>query len=171
MIRTDTLPRLLTACLLTIGLARGAAADFTELEGLLEEPGASLSAALEGDRVVVAVRNGGKPPAEINLLELVNPRLDRLQGIWFFESSGALRSPCEFEARLQVAIEPPPAYSLDMTIERLQGSECFGLGIVVDGHQTMLEIDGDNSTVSGIHYLDLRRGILAADVPLQHFGL
>lgn len=53
-----------------------------------------------------------------------------------------------------MAIEPPPAYSLDMTIERLQGSECFGLGIVVDGHQTMLEIDGDNSTVSGIHYLD-----------------
>ncbi len=96
----------------------------------------------------------GKPAAEVNLLELVNPRLDHVQGIWFFEKSGPLRSPCEFEARLQVALEPPPAYSLDMTIERLQGSQCFGLGVVVGGRQTMLEIDGDNLTVSGIHNLD-----------------
>lgn len=71
MIRTDTLPRLLAACLLTIGLVRGAAADFTELEGLLEEPGASLSAVLEGDRVVVAVRNGGKQVGQWNIAQAV----------------------------------------------------------------------------------------------------
>jgi hypothetical protein len=88
------------------------------------------------------------------LLELVKPPLDHIQGLWFFEKNGPLRSPCEFEVRLQVAVEPPRAYSLDMTIERLQGSECFGLGIIVDGHQTMLEIDGYNSSFSGIHNLD-----------------
>ncbi|HWB11186.1 MAG TPA: CHAP domain-containing protein [Pirellulales bacterium] len=90
----------------------------------------------------------------VNLLGLIDPRRDRVQGIWFFEKEGVLRSPCEFEARLQVAVEPPKSYSLEMTVERLQGSECFGLGITVGGRQTMLAIDGYNSRFTGLHNLD-----------------
>ena len=90
----------------------------------------------------------------VNLLELIDPRRDRIQGIWFFEKEGVLRSPREFEARLQVAVAPPKSYSLEMTVERIEGTECLGIGVTVGGRQTMLEIDGYNSRFSGIHNLD-----------------
>ncbi|HVX16128.1 MAG TPA: CHAP domain-containing protein [Pirellulales bacterium] len=95
-----------------------------------------------------------KKDEPINLLELIDPRLDRVRGVWFFEKDGDLKTPREFEARLQVAVRPPKSYSLEMTVERTQGSECLALGITVDGHQTMLAIDGFNSRFSGIHNLD-----------------
>lgn len=72
----------------------------------------------------------GSLAKRLNLLELIDPRLDRVQGIWFFDD-GSLRSPVEFEARLQIPVAPPESYRLGMTIERLQGDEMFGLGIVI----------------------------------------
>lgn len=95
-----------------------------------------------------------KPAEKLDLLKLIDPRIDRVQGVWFFEKGGKLRTPREFEARLQVAVAPPRSYSLDMTIERVEGEQCFGLGVTVGERQTMLEIDGDKMTVSGIHNLD-----------------
>lgn len=55
---------------------------------------------------------------------------------------------------MQVPVKPPREYSLRMKVERLQGIECLGLGIVVDGRQTMLAIDGYQQRFSGIHNLD-----------------
>jgi hypothetical protein len=95
----------------------------------------------------------GKPSKPIDLLKLADPHLDRVQGIWFFDGDG-LRSPCEFEARMQIPVVPPKLYRLRMSVERLQGAEQFGLGIVVSGRQTMLSIDGFNSRFTGIHNLD-----------------
>jgi hypothetical protein len=90
---------------------------------------------------------------ELDLLKIVDPRLDRVQGIWFFERGG-LRSPVEFEARLQIPVAPPPSYRLSMTVERLQGEEMLGLGVMVGGHQTLLAIACFKSTTVGIHNLD-----------------
>ncbi|HJT32587.1 MAG TPA: CHAP domain-containing protein [Pirellulales bacterium] len=95
----------------------------------------------------------GKTAGPIDLLKLVDPEIDRIQGIWFFDKE-ALRSPNEFEARLQIPVVPPGAYALNMSIERLQGVECFGLGIVVGGRQTMLVVDAFKQQTSGIHNLD-----------------
>ena len=95
-----------------------------------------------------------KSPAHVDLLHLVNPRLDRVQGIWFFEKNGRLRSPCEFEARLEIPVVPPKSYALRMTLERLQGRETFGIGVVAGGRQTMISIDNSNSRFTGLHNLD-----------------
>jgi hypothetical protein len=96
----------------------------------------------------------GKSPKQVNLLQVVDPRLDRVQGIWFFEKDGRLRSPCEFEARLQLPVVPPKSYSLRMTVERLQGTQQFGIGVVVGGRQTMISIDNSESHCTGLHNLD-----------------
>ncbi|HEX5442297.1 MAG TPA: hypothetical protein VFW87_00650 [Pirellulales bacterium] len=102
----------------------------------------------------LVLRGSGKKPGKpVDLLKLIDPELDRVQGVWFFEKSG-LRSPVEFEARLQVPVKPPSAYALHLKVERLQGEECLGLGVVVGGRQTMLEIDGYQQQFSGIHNLD-----------------
>lgn len=96
----------------------------------------------------------GGSPNRIDLLKTLDPRLDRVRGIWFFEKDGRLRSPCEFEARLQVPLAPPKSYVLRMAVERLQGSEQFGIGVVVGGRQTMISIDNSNSQFTGLHNLD-----------------
>lgn len=96
----------------------------------------------------------GERRAHVDLLHLVNPRVDRVQGIWFFEKNGRLRCPVEVEARLQIPVVPPKSYVLRMMLERLQGNECFGLGVVAGGHQTMIEIDGFQSRFTGLHDLD-----------------
>jgi hypothetical protein len=95
-----------------------------------------------------------KSRAHADLLHVADPRLDRVQGIWFFENNGRLRSPCEFEARLQLPVAPPKSYALRMTVERLQGTEQFGIGIVAHGRQTMISIDNSDSRFTGLHNLD-----------------
>ncbi len=103
--------------------------------------------------VAMSARNG-ESPTHVDLLRLVNPRVDRVQGIWFFEKNGRLRSPVEFEARLQIPVVPPKSYVLRMTVERLQGRETFGIGVVAGGRQTMISIDNSNSSFTGLHDLD-----------------
>jgi hypothetical protein len=98
--------------------------------------------------------SNGSNLKQVNLLRLLDPRLDRVQGIWFYEKNGRLRSPCEFEARLQVPIVPPRSYVLRLKLERLQGTETFGIGVVVGGRQTMISIDNSNSRFTGLHNLD-----------------
>jgi hypothetical protein len=96
----------------------------------------------------------GKSPKQVDLLPLIDPQLDRVQGIWFFEKNGRLRSPCEFEARLQVPVSLPKSYVVRLAVERLQGKEQFGIGLVVGGRQTMISIDNSNSRFTGFHNLD-----------------
>jgi hypothetical protein len=95
-----------------------------------------------------------KKPKLVDLLKLIEPRLDHVQGIWFFEKDGALRSPKEFEARIEVPVAPPRSYSLRMTVERLQGTQQLGIGIVVGGRQTMISIDNSGGRFTGFHNLD-----------------
>jgi hypothetical protein len=41
-----------------------------------------------------------------------------------------------------------------MSVERIEGTDQFGIGIIVGERQTMLSIDGYNSKFTGIHNLD-----------------
>jgi hypothetical protein len=96
----------------------------------------------------------GKKPKPVDLLKVIDPRLDRVQGVWFYEKDGALRAPKEFGARIEAPVAPPKAYSLRMTVERLQGTHQFGIGIVVAGRQTMISIDNSGGQFTGFHDLD-----------------
>ena len=100
----------------------------------------------------VAAKSTGKGPA-IDLLKVLDTRLDRVHGVWFFEGKN-LRSQREFAARLQIPVDLPKSYVLRMKVERIEGTEQLGLGVVVDGKQTMVSIDAGDEQVLGLNQLD-----------------
>lgn len=91
--------------------------------------------------------------ATIDLLKVLDTRLDRVHGVWYFEGKN-LRSQREFAARLQIPIDLPQAYKVRLKVERIEGTEQLGLGVVVDGKQTMVTIDAGDGQVLGLNQLD-----------------
>jgi hypothetical protein len=88
----------------------------------------------------------------IDLMKLVDTRLDRVHGIWYHENK-TLSSHCEYYCRMQIPVAPPKSYVLRMNVKRTVGVDQLGLGLVVDGHQTMLSID-TGGRATGLAMLD-----------------
>lgn len=88
----------------------------------------------------------------IDLLKTLDPRLDSVRGIWFWDDG--LKWNRDTYARLQVPLAPPETYTLRLTVQRLFGKDGFGVGLVVDRHQTLLAIDSYGGKVTGLHLLD-----------------
>ncbi|HEV7224861.1 MAG TPA: PA14 domain-containing protein, partial [Pirellulales bacterium] len=88
----------------------------------------------------------------VDLLELIVPERDAVHGDWKFEEGGLLTSPLQ-GARLQVPYAPPVDYALRVAARKQAGGALF-LGLVVDGRQTSVAIDGWNGQTSGLHFLD-----------------
>lgn len=103
----------------------------------------------------IAAKPAGKGSATsvVDLLKAIDPKLDEVHGVWFFENKN-LRSQREFAGRIQIPVDLPKAYVLKMKVERLEGPEQFGFGIVVDGFQSMVSIDGSDGKVTGLNQLD-----------------
>lgn len=99
----------------------------------------------------VAAKAGGKGP--IDLLKAIDPKLDAIHGVWYFDNKN-LFSQREFAARIQIPVDLPKAYVLKMKVQRIEGPEQFGFGIVVDGFQSMVSIDGSDGKVTGLNQLD-----------------
>ena len=91
--------------------------------------------------------------SSIDLMRTVDPKLDSVQGIWFIEKN-TLRANRDSSSRLQILCAVPEKYTIRMTIERLFGSDMFGVGIIVGGRQTMVCIDSYGGTYSGLHLVD-----------------
>lgn len=89
----------------------------------------------------------------INLLRTVDPRMDAVRGIWFFQD-GRLLWNRDTYARLQVPVTPPESYSLRIRAQRLFGVDQLGIGLVVGGQQTLLLVDAYGGRISGLHLLD-----------------
>ena len=96
---------------------------------------------------------GASSSTTVDLLKLIDPKLDEVHGIWFFENKN-LRSQREFAGRVQIPFDLPKAYVLKMKVERIEGPEQFGFGIVIDGFQSMVSIDGSEGKVTGLNQLD-----------------
>lgn len=90
--------------------------------------------------------------AAVDLLKLIDPQRDAVLGDWAFEDQGLLTSPVQ-GARLQVPFEPPANYELRLIAQERSGGALF-IGLIVDGHQTSVAIDGWNNQTSGLHMLD-----------------
>lgn len=97
--------------------------------------------------------DGGRRFSPLDLLKVIAPAIDRVQGIWFFDHD-KLRTPLEFNARMQVPVALPKSYTMRMTVERLQGKKQFGIGIAVGGRATMISIDNSDSRFVGLDRLD-----------------
>ena len=89
----------------------------------------------------------------IDLLKLIDPKLDAVHGVWYFNNKN-LNSQQEFAARIQIPVDLPKAYVLKMKVQRMAGPEQFGFGIVGDGAQSMVSIDGSDGKVTGLNQLD-----------------
>lgn len=89
----------------------------------------------------------------VDLLQHIDPKLDAVHGDWQMTENGLL-SPDRAEARIQVPFSPPDDYELRIVAQRVSGKETFLIGLVVDGWQTMMAIDGWGGNVGGLHFLD-----------------
>jgi hypothetical protein len=89
----------------------------------------------------------------VDLMHTLNPRLDAVKGIWFFEEE-TLRPNRDDWARLQVPFSPPERYTLRLKVKRLVGNDQLGVGLVVGGRQTMMSFDAYQGTISGLHLVD-----------------
>jgi len=101
---------------------------------------------------LVAAKAGLKG-ATIDLLKAIDPKLDAVHGVWYFDNK-KLYSQQEFAGRIQIPVDVPKAYVLHMKVQRIEGPEQFGFGIVVDGFQSMVSIDGSEGKVTGLNQLD-----------------
>jgi len=82
----------------------------------------------------------------VDLLKLVDLERDVVSGEWLWNGK-TLTSPAKpMWARLQIPFQPPSEYELTAVIERLGGNTSAHLGIVVDGRQGMIVLDGIDVT-------------------------
>lgn len=90
---------------------------------------------------------------EIDLLRAIDPHLDRVRGLWYMKDH-ALRVHREDFATLQVPVDLPESYTVQMKVRRLFGKNNVGLGLVVGNAQTVLILDAYESTISGLHLVN-----------------
>lgn len=91
--------------------------------------------------------------SEIDLLRTIDPHLDRVRGLWYLKDN-ALRVHREDFAKLQVPVDLPKSYTVQIKVRRLFGENNIGLGLVVGTAQTVLILDAYESTISGLHLVD-----------------
>ena len=89
----------------------------------------------------------------VDLLKTLDTRLDRIHGVWCIDNK-ILKTQTEIAGRIQIPVVPPQSYVLKMSVKRFAGTDQLGLGIVMDGHQTMVSIDGSEGQVTGLSNLD-----------------
>jgi serine/threonine-protein kinase len=94
------------------------------------------------------------PSRGTDLLRLVDPTRDSVEGAWSFEE-GALVSPLARLARVQIPYAPPPEYDLVLTVARRNGESSFVVGLVGGGTRFTLTMDGwEPGNVGGIDLVD-----------------
>jgi hypothetical protein len=80
-------------------------------------------------------------PGTLNLLKLVDLKLDVVSGDWTLDGGVLQCSPSEF-ARMQIPYTPPDEYDLTVTVERRQGGDATAVGLVHGNANFAFWIDG-----------------------------
>jgi hypothetical protein len=91
----------------------------------------------------------------INLLTMVDPRLDALAGFWH-RADGALEMFKEQMAVLQIPYNVPDSYTLNLRVKRTSGTNTFGIGLKVGESRALLVMDAYDG-VTGFHRLKGKR--------------
>lgn len=86
----------------------------------------------------------------VNLLQKVDLARDQLSGTWKDASGIAGSAAGEEHARLQVPYVLPEEYDLTIVVERKEGTEDFGVGLVGGGRPFMFHFDVGAGSWSGI---------------------
>ena len=96
--------------------------------------------------VKVAVRNA--VPKKVNLLSLIDPSKDSIEGKWQLVAGALISDKGEY-SRLSIPYMPPEEYDLSVEFTRLKGNECVQIILSKSGHQFMYVLGGDAGKISG----------------------
>jgi len=107
-------------------------------------------------------------PGAVNLLRLVDPRQDGVQGDWAQEGQGVSCAPGP-ASRLQLPYVPPDEYDLTVIAERREGGDAVVVGLARGNAQFITYIDAHPvlGYKSGLELLD---GKLVSESPSSHAG-
>jgi serine/threonine protein kinase/formylglycine-generating enzyme required for sulfatase activity len=116
-----------------------------------------------GFRVALVRRPATKLPSEqsgkasagesVNLLAMIDAKKHALKGDWI-SVGGTLVSPGGLDSELQIPYAPPAEYVVDIVATRTGNPEGFFLGLVQEGRQFIVGLDGDQAQQSGIGRID-----------------
>ena len=95
------------------------------------------------------------PAGAVDLLKLIDPDRDAVRGTWTFVG-GALQSPAETWARIEIPYSPPEEYDLEMVVTRTGSVQSLNVGLVGGGRQFHALIDGYGEVKSGLDKVDGR---------------
>jgi hypothetical protein len=105
------------------------------------------------EKRLIDLEQSGGP---INLLRLVNPKLDAVSGQWRAEGRSLSCSAAD-AARLLLPYQPPEEYDLTVVLTRRSGSDAACIGLVGGGTQFGATLDG-LSTQGGLTCLESYEG-------------
>ncbi len=120
---------------------------------------------------VLAPRSSSPPPPlkeTVDLLKLIDLRRDTINGAWKREGTSVVALPVPM-TRIMIPYSPPEEYSLTAVVERVEGVDSLGLGLVVGGSQCRVIIDATKSTFSGLDMVDGLRFDKNQTTLLGHF--
>lgn len=90
---------------------------------------------------------------ERDLLANLDVKRQQVAGEWKLVG-GVLETPVGERLRLEFPGALPEEYDLRLEVERTQGQDAFCIGLVVDGRQTSILIDGYAGKASGLHLIN-----------------
>jgi len=107
-------------------------------------------------------------PGLVNLLRLIDPRQDAVQGEWTLEGQAVVCAPGP-ALRLQIPYVPPDEYDLTVVVDRREGGDAVSVGLARGNAQFLLYVDAHPvlGYKSGLELLD---GKLVSDNPASHSG-
>lgn len=104
--------------------------------------------------VLSACAGPEKGPPPVDLLKLIDPKRDAVDGAWALENGVLVTSNISF-GRLQIPYAPPEEYDVRMVAERHGKTNSIVLGLVAGGRQFAVVIDAfERDTTSGVDRVD-----------------
>ena len=98
-----------------------------------------------------AVAEAAPPiPGGVDLLDLLDLRLDVVRGYWGFENRSIV-SPAEPYARIQLPVVPPEEYDLLLNVRRKSGDDSLNIGLSAGDKQFLCVLDGGQC--SGLEFI------------------
>lgn len=111
--------------------------------------------AWNSDYVIVNSRFPRPAGPPIDVVKLVDPKRDALNGEWSL-ADGMIEAPRTQDARLQLPVDPPEDYMLTLVAEPNRGGKTENVCVLlpVGGKQVLSEVDGHDATTSGLNFIN-----------------
>jgi hypothetical protein len=113
---------------------------------------AGVLALLVGASVSLAAGDD-PPPAKkrpVDLLALAMTGGRPVKGQWVVVKKALVSAPADQGSLVQIPYEAPEEYDLELTAERIKGTDSLGIVLPLGRNQPCVVLDGLNATVSGI---------------------